>query len=212
MSNRWSGRWRGPRSRSLVVGSLVIATLGLGWSAIAIARTSWLASDSGEQSTTPRPEDLQAELRDQGPTMRPNGDVSSSLVGVVSQIPELNALMTELVVDQIEGDSRVGIVSLVSTDGGRVEIVLQQLPGPVPIEVFGSPDTTRWEVGPNGEDIVIRDTGALQVVVINREGRMANVIVEPINRLDPAATSALAGISISQMTEWAFQLLENADA
>jgi hypothetical protein len=150
----------------------------------------------------------EASDQDAGPMPQPFGPVSSSLLTIVARIPELSALQLEDVNDLIgDGINGAGGVSFRASDGGFVEIMVEQLSTPIPLEAFGV--GTRSTTGPSGEDIVIRDIGhTLQVIAISNEGLMVNLLVERINRVDPTAESSLKSISEGQLLDWAVRILE----
>lgn len=195
--------------RSVLTASVAVAVLSLAVGAAAVARTSWLASDIPE-AVPLGPELLAEEASDQnpGPMPQPFGPVSSSLLTIVSRIPELSALQREDVNDLIgDGINGAGGVSFRASDGGFVEIMVEQLSTPIPHEAFGI--GSRSTTGPSGEEIVIRDIGhTLQVIAISNEGLMVNLLVERINRVDPTAESSLKSITEGQLLDWAVRILE----
>lgn len=196
-----------PKKKWVLTVSVTVAVLSL--SAAAVARTSWLARDL-PKAVPLGPELLAEEASDQdpGPKPQPFGPVSSSLLTIVSRIPELSALQREGVNDLIgDGINGAGGVSFRASDGGFVEIMVEQLSTPIPLEALGI--GTRSAIGPSGEDIVIRDTGhTLQVIAISNEGLMVNLIVERINRVDPTAESSLESITEGQLVDWAVRILK----
>jgi hypothetical protein len=100
------------------------------------------------------------------------------------------------------------MVGLVADDGSRIEIITQEAPAGLLDLVALQSGTTR-QIGPNGEDLVLRDNGTtLQVVAIGVDGTMLNLIIEPINRAAPGNPSALAQVDLDQAQEWALLLLD----
>lgn len=184
--------------------------LPVGWEGICLEYTSngqrvtgrfpyGTTSDGSDTASTDNSSD--------GPVDIPGGPLSTSLRESVAHIPALAALTIEGSTDQSEAGAQWGMVGLVADDGSRIEIITQEAPAGLLDLLELQSDTTR-QIGPNGEDLVLRDNGTtLQVVAIGLDGTMLNLIIEPINRVAPGNPSALAQVDLDQAREWTLLLL-----
>lgn len=142
-----------------------------------------------------------------GPIDIPDGPLGSSLQDAVSQIPELAAMTPEQPLDQTERGHHWGMFALVANDGSRIELITQVVPEDFDPQYIGS-NTTR-EIGPNGEDVFLRETSSsLQVIVIDHNRTMLNLIIDRLSPSDPGSPSALSHIQSDQAKGWALLILD----
>jgi hypothetical protein len=140
----------------------------------------------------------------------PGGPLSSAVLEAVAQIPELAALTVEQAADHAStGDEpgEWGGVSLLAQDGSRIEIITQAVPADFdPLLAIG-PDTQ--EMGPDGEDVFVRERDAVvQVVVIDQNGAMINLIIDRFAPSQPGTPGALSEITLDQARDWALLLID----
>jgi len=143
-----------------------------------------------------------------GPIDLPDGPLSTALTEAISQIPELAKLTREQVTDQSVPGGQWGIVSLVARDGSRIEITTQEAPPAEILDRLASVYSTSRQIGPNGEDLILRDTDTtLQVIAIDASGTMLNLSVDRINQTEPGSPSEFSHLHLDQIREWALLLL-----
>lgn len=112
-------------------------------------------------------------------------------------------------VDAGEDGELMLIASYTTDDGGLIDVVVQRLNGPIPIDVIDPSGSAETSTGPDGESIIFVDKRhTIQLMARNEDGLNVNLIVERINRVDPDAPSTLTRITKNTLTEWALSLLD----
>lgn len=110
--------------------------------------------------------------------------------------------------DALEVNDEQLIASFIASDGGLIDVVMQRLSEPLPIEVIDPSGTAHESRGPQGESIIYVDKEhTIQLVAVDTDGLMANLIIERINRAEPNQPSSLKDITQQAVTEWALALL-----
>lgn len=146
---------------------------------------------------------------DTAPTETVNGPLSRMLAKQVSDIPELAAFDPPILKDSSEGGVDAAVVTFQAPDGAFVDIISQQLPEPLTPDSVGSPDVIQIERGPNGEQIIIKETEAiLQVVGVDAGDWMVNIIVNRTASEKPREISSYTDWSLDTVRGWVIQLLE----
>lgn len=144
-----------------------------------------------------------------------NGPRSKSLAGqVLAAIPELAAFAPPTLKDFSEGGVDGAIVTFQAPDGAYVDVVSQQLPEPlaqdlIESELIRSPEDTSTELGPNGEQIFIKeDDWTLQVIGVDAGNSMVNIIVNRTTSEIPQEASPYTDWSVDSVRSWVIHLLE----
>lgn len=174
----------------------------------AAARSSWLGEETpppdafaGQGEGSIDPVSVPSEIAD--------GPLSRTLAEQVSVIPEFATLEPVKTSDFSEGGTDAGILAFLSPDGAMVNVVSQQLPGPLTLDRIGSPEDTRVETGPNGEEIIIKETRyVLQVIGVNASGWMVNVIVDRILADSSGELSSYSTWDAGTVRSWVLELLK----
>lgn len=168
-------------------------------------------SQTGEPTTIPTDSTPDNSTRDPdtAPTETVNGPLSQKLAQQVLAIPELAAFDPPTLKDFSEGGVDAAVVTFQAPDGAYVDVVSQQLPEPLAPDSVGSPDDTHTERGPNGEQIIIKETtSALQVVGVDEGNWMVNIIVNRTTAENPREASPHTDWSVDTVRSWVIQLLE----
>ncbi len=193
------------------VGILVFVTGG-----IALSRSSWVEpyQDGGSDVGVGAPSAVDPVS---APAERRDGPLSVQMSDVVVQLPGIRELLAsgELSIERSDADvpaSPAGVVGLTASDGSRIDIVFQRLPVSIPLDREGMDRDATVEVGPSGEDVIVRDIPGrlIQVMAVDEVGRFANVIVQKINRVNPGTPSLLDTIDAEHVKAWTTTLLSSA--
>jgi hypothetical protein len=146
---------------------------------------------------------------DTPPNETVNGPLSRKLARRVLAIPELAAFDPPTLKDFSEGGVDAAVVTFQAPDGAFVDVVSQQLPGPLAPDSVGSPDDTHTERGPKGEQIIIKETESiLQVVGVDEGNWMVNIIVNRTTAENPREASSYTNWSVDTVRGWVINLLE----
>lgn len=143
------------------------------------------------------------------PNETPNGPLSRKLAQQASAIPELAAFDVPTLKDFFEGGVDAAVVTFQAPDGAFVDVISQQLREPWTPDLVGSPDVTHTERGPNGEQLIIKQTeSVLRVVGVDAEDRMVNIIVNRTTSENPREASPYTDWGPDTVRGWVIQLLE----
>jgi hypothetical protein len=187
--------------------ALVTAAVVLGFG-IALARSPWVTQTTPVQ---PKAEASAPGVSDPvaPPTEIADGPLSLRLAAALDTIPAIAALEQVKRADFSEGAVDAAVLAFLAPDGAMVNVVYQQLPEPLSVDSIGPPENTHAEIGPGGEDLIIKDaTGGLQVIGVDDKGHMVNVIVDRLSPSEPGRPSELASWDVEMLKSWVVGLLK----
>lgn len=189
-----------------IVGILFAVALLLA-AGTAAARSDWVQ----QRTPTPKaPTDVGGSQDPAaGPTEVTDGPLGQMLAKQAFAIPELGALGSPMSTDFSEGGVEAAVVTFKAPDGALVDVVSQQLSEPLTVDAVGPPDITLLQPGPNGEEIIIKETDhVLQVIAVDEEGWMVNIVVNRTSSENPRERSVHTEWSAETVRTWAVELLE----
>lgn len=188
----------------------VAALVLLGITSAAFGSRSWLQSAEEPEQGVLAPD--AAPDPTTGPIVREQAPVAESVGDYVRTYlesqHELMVVEAEVAAFDMGDGAEVSVAQLEAHDGSLVEVVVQRLRDPIPMDHLR---TMGYEnsIGPNGEEVISRVDDSIQIIAISAEGLSVSVIVGQGTELEPAFPSVLDALTRTDVEALALILLAN---